>query len=125
MVVALFGVLSQFIVTFGFGAAADVIGRIVVGSGLVEDFPVPLVVPIAAALTFALGTLTFLVEAIAAAPAVHAFEALTHYTHGLESGRRHPVELRHVWDPWVTPGLAALAIVAMLALVGGVLTYPG
>jgi hypothetical protein len=125
VVVALFGVLSQFIVTFGFSAAADVIGRIVVGSGLVEDFPVPLVVPIAAALTFALGTLTFLVEAIAAAPAVHAFEALTHYTHGLESGRRRPVELRHVWDPWVTPGLAGVAIVAMLALVGGVLTYPG
>ena len=44
-------------------------------------------VPIAAMLVFAIGTLTFLVEAIAAAPAVHAFAALTHYTHGLEVGR--------------------------------------
>jgi hypothetical protein len=90
----------------------------------VESFPQPLVVPIAAAIVFALGTLFFLVEAIAAAPAVHAFEALTHYTHGLQEGREHPVGGRALWDPWVTPGLALTAAVALLALAGAVLSLP-
>lgn len=124
VVITLFSVLSQFIVLFGISAGADVIGRLVVGSGMVEDFPMPLVVPIAAALTFAVGTLTFLVEAIAAAPAVHAFEALTQYTGGLEVGRREPVVGTRLWNPWVTPGLALAGIIALLALLGGMLSFP-
>ena len=120
IVVTLFGVFSQFIVTFGLSAGIDAIARVLVGAGLVDNFPVVLVVPIAAALVFALGTLTFLVEAIAAAPAVHAFAALTHYTHGLEHGRREPVRGRHLWDPWVTPGLAAASVLGLLILIGGV-----
>jgi hypothetical protein len=122
--VTLFGVLSQFIVLFGLSEGIDIVGRIVVGTGLVEDFPPVLVVPIAAAMVFALGTLTFIVEAIAAAPAVHAFEALTHYTHGLEVGRREPVRGRRLWDPWLTPGLALTALLGLLTLVGAVLTLP-
>ena len=125
LVVALFSVLGQFIVLFGISAGADLVARLVAGSGLDSDFPPVLVVPIAAAMTFAFGTLTFLVEAIAAAPAVHAFEALTHYTRGLDVGRREPVRGNRVWDPWVTPGLAACGALALLALLGGVLTYPG
>ena len=78
IVVTLFGVLSQFIILLGLSTGLDVIARLVIGAGLADAFPRPLVVPIAAALVFALGTLTFLVEAIAAAPAVHAFAALTH-----------------------------------------------
>jgi hypothetical protein len=105
------------------GAGADVIGRIAVGSGIVADFPMPLVVPIGAALAFAMGTLLFLVEAIAAAPAVHAFEALTHYTHGLEVGRREPAAGTSPWDPWVTPGLALAGLVGLVALLGGLLTF--
>jgi hypothetical protein len=124
VVVTLFGVLSQFIVLFGLSEGIDIVGRIVVGTGLVEDFPPVLVVPIAAAMVFALGTLTFIVEAIAAAPAVHAFEALTHYTHGLEVGRREPVRGRRLWDPWLTPGLALTALLGLLTLVGAVLTLP-
>jgi hypothetical protein len=100
------------------------VGRVVTGAGIVEQFPAVLVVPLAAALVFAVGTLTFLVEAIAAAPAVHAFAALTHYTHGLEVGRQHPVRGRRLWDPWVTPGLAAVALLGLVALVGGVLSFP-
>ncbi len=84
IVITLFGVFSQFIVGFGVSIGADVVARVLAGAGLVDSVPIVLVVPIAAALVFALGTLTFLVEAIAAAPAVHAFAALTHYTHGLE-----------------------------------------
>ena len=122
LVVTMFGVLGQFIVLFGISSGADIVARLVVGSGLAENFPALLVVPIAVALVFSFGTLTFLVEAIAAAPAVHAFEALTHYTHGLEVGRRNPVRGTRIWNPWLTPGLALCAGVALLALVAGLLS---
>ena len=124
VVVTLFGVLSQFIVLFGLSIGVDVVARVLVGTGLSEDFPRPLVVPIAAMLVFAVGTLTFLVEAIAAAPAVHAFAALTHYTNGLELGRREPVADRHLWNPELTPGLGLVALLGMLALTGALLTFP-
>ncbi len=120
IVVTLFGVFSQFIVTFGLSAGIDAIGRVLAGAGVVEHVPVVVVVPIAAALVFALGTLTFLVEAIAAAPAVHAFAALTRYTHGLELGRREPVRGRSVWSPWLTPGLAVVAVLGLLVMLAGV-----
>lgn len=125
LVITLFGVFSQFIVGFGLSIGADVVARVLTGAGLVDSFPPALVVPIAAALVFALGTLTFLVEAIAAAPAVHAFAALTHYTHGLEVGRQQPVRGRRLWDPWVTPGLALMALLALVSLIGGVLSLQG
>jgi hypothetical protein len=124
VVVTAFGVLSQFIVLFGLSIGVDVVSRILVGTGLAEDFPRPLVVPIAATLVFALGTLTFLVEAIAAAPAVHAFAALTHYMNGLEVGRREPVVGRRLWDPEMTPGLGLVALLGLLALLGAVLSLP-
>jgi hypothetical protein len=122
IVVTLFTLFSQILVQLGLSAGADVYLRLGVGSGLLDAFPVWLVVPVVAALVFAFGTLQFLVEAIAAAPAVHAFEALTHYTAGLEIGRRTPLGIRHWWDPWFTPGLAVCAAVALTALVFGVLT---
>jgi hypothetical protein len=125
VVVTLFTLASQVLVVFGLSSGADVVERLVGGTGLADSFPVPLVIPAAAALVFAVGTLQFLVEAIAAAPAVHAFEALTHYTAGLELGRREPLAIRHAWDPWFTPGLAACAALALLALVAGVLTIAG
>jgi hypothetical protein len=50
---------------------------------------------------------------------------LTHYTHGLEVGRREPVRGRHLWDPWVTPGLAAAAVLGLLVMIGGVATLSG
>jgi hypothetical protein len=124
VVVTLFGVLSQFIVLFGVSIGADVVARVLAGTGLIEDFPRSLMVPIAAALVFALGTLTFLVEAIAAAPAVHAFAALTHYTNGLEVGRRAPVTGHRLWDPEMTFGLGFIALLGLLALVGAVLSFP-
>lgn len=124
VVVALFSILGQFIVLFGLSIGIDTVARILLGTGLLDDFPRVLVVPIVAALVFALGTLTFLVEAIAAAPAVHAFAALTHYTRGLELGRAHPAPSRNVFQPWFTKGLGAGAIVALVALVLGVLALP-
>ncbi len=125
VVVTLFATLSQFIVVLGIGAGLDVVLRVADGSGLGGSFPVPLVIPVSAMLVFALGTLVFLVEAIAAAPAVHAFAALTHYTHGLELGRRSPLAVRHAWQPWITPGLAVIAGISLVALAGGVIAGGG
>jgi hypothetical protein len=122
VVVTLFGLISQFVVLFGLSAGLDAVARFITGTGLTENFPPPLVVPITAAFVFAIGTLVFLVEVIAAAPPVFAFIALTHYTWGLEAGRQDPVRIRHLWDPWVTPGLALAAALALLALLGGVVS---
>ncbi len=124
VVVTLFGLVSQFVVLFGLSAGLDAVARFIVGTGLTETFPPPLVVPLTAAFVFAIGTLVFLVEVIAAAPPVFAFIALTHYTWGLEAGRRDPVRVRHTWDPWMTPGLALAAGLALLALIGGVVSLP-
>ena len=120
VVVALFGILSQFIVLFGISIGADVVVRVVDGTGVAEAFPPALVIPLAAALVFAFGTLLFLVEAITAAPAVYAFEALTHYTHGLQAGRDRPAGGGTIFSPWLTPGLAVAAIVGLLLVVGGI-----
>jgi hypothetical protein len=124
VVVTLFSVLSGLVVQLGLGVAVDTVSRVLSGAGLTDHFPAPLVVPLAAALVFAYGTLVLLAEAIAAAPAVHAFVALTHYTAGLELGRRRPLVVRHVWDPWFTPGLAAAAALSLAVLVLGVLALP-
>jgi hypothetical protein len=122
--VTLFSVLAGLVVQLGLGIAADTVSRVLSGAGLVDQFPPALIIPLVAALVFAYGTLVLLTEAIAAAPAVHAFVALTHYTAGLELGRREPVPVRHAWDPWFTPGLAAVAALALVALVFGAFALP-
>ena len=122
--VTLFSVLSGLVVQFGLGLAVDTVSRVVSGAGLADHFPPALAVLLAAALVFAYGTLVLLAEAIAAAPAVHAFVALTHYTGGLELGRRRPLIGRRAWEPWFTPGLAAVAALALASLVIGVLAMP-
>jgi hypothetical protein len=124
VVVTLFSVLSGLVVQFGLGIAVETISRLLSGTGVADQVAPALVIPIVAALVFAYGTLVLLTEAIAAAPAVHAFVALTYYTGGLERGRRAPLPVRHLWDPWVTPGLALAGGVAAVALVGGLLTLP-
>jgi len=124
-VVAVFAVIGQFIVLFGLSAGLDIVIRLLDGVGAVGSIPPALVVPIAAALVFAAGTLMFLVEAIAAAPAVHAFAALTHYTRGLQDGRDRPVRGSSLLSPWMTTGLALGALVALVAMLGAVLSLPG
>lgn len=125
LVVSAFSALSQFIVLFGLGIALDTTDRLGGAAGLLDRVPAPVAVLVVAALVFALGTLTFLVAAIAAAPAVYGFAALTHYTHGLERGRLAPLRVRRLWDPWLTPAMALGAIVALVSLVFGVLALPG
>jgi hypothetical protein len=121
VVLTLFGAAPQLLIAIGFGAAIDILIRLAGGVDALERFPAPLVIPVAAALSFAYGTLMLLAEAVAASPAVHAFASLTHYTRGLDVGRGAPADVRRPWAPWLTPGLAVGAGIAMLALVGGVL----
>ncbi len=125
VVVTMFGVVSQFIVVFGLSEGIDTVYRLAAGTGLADTLPPVLAIPVIAAFVFALGTLTFIVEAIAEAPAVYAFAALTHYTHGLEVGRREPLRVDHVWDPYITPGLAIGGAIALLALLAGIRSLPG
>ena len=124
VVVTLFGVLSQFIVVLGLGSGLDAVVRVATGAGLADTFPPVLAILVIAALVFALGTLVFLVQAIAAAPAVYAFAALTHYTRGLEIGRRAPLRTVHAWEPYITPGLAIGGAIALIALLAGIASLP-
>ena len=121
LVLALFASAPQILVGVGLGTGLDIAIRLAGGPEGLDSFPLPLVIPAAAILSFAFGTLVFLAEAVAASPAVHAFASLTYYTHGLEIGREKPVDVRRVWAPWTTPGLAIGAVIAVLALVGGIL----
>lgn len=125
LAVSAFGALSQFIILFGVSIGLDSTARLAVGAEWLGRLPAPLAVPVIAALAFAFGTLTFIVAAIAAAPAVYAFAALTHYTHGLELGRQRPLAVHHAWDPYLTRGMAVAAIIALGSLVAGVLALPG
>jgi hypothetical protein len=120
LVLALFASAPQILVGVGIGTGLDIVIRLAGGPEALDTFPLPLVIPAAAILSFAFGTLVFLSEAVAASPAVHAFASLTHYTHGLEIGREKPVDVRRPWAPWMTPGLAAGAVIAVLSLVGGI-----
>jgi hypothetical protein len=121
VVLALFGSAPQILIGIGLGTAIDILIRVAGGVEALPAFPVVLVIPVAAVLSFAFGTLILLAEAVAASPAVHAFASLTHYTRGLDVGRLAPVDVRRAWAPWLTPGLATLAVVALGSLVGGVL----
>ncbi len=121
VVLALFASAPQILIGIGIGTGLDLLVRVAGGPDALATFPLALVIPVTAVLSFALGTLVFLAESVAASPAVHAFASLTHYTRGLEVGRAAPVDVRRLWAPWLTPGLALVALVAILALVGGVL----
>lgn len=125
VVVALFSILSQFVVLFGVSIGGDVVLRLVDGTGIAETFPPELVIPVAAALVFAFGTLLFLVEAITAAPAVYAFIALTRYTRGLQVGRVAKAGPARPWNPWISPGMALGITLAVVSLVAGLAGVTG
>lgn len=124
LIVTMFGIISQFVVLFGISAGGDTVARLVEGAGFAESIPLILAVVIAIPFVFAVGTLLFLVEAIAAAPQVYAFEALTHYTRGLELGREQPLARRRPWEPFLSRGLVLGATVGIVAMVVGLLTIP-
>jgi hypothetical protein len=88
VVVSLFALAAQFLTLFGSSAALDLISRILdamrlgPGSG---DLGIAGITVVVLAVVFALGSLLFTVAAIAAAPQVVAFLALTHATLGLDA----------------------------------------
>ena len=84
--ITLFASAPQFLIGIGIGTGLDLLVRVAGGPDGLASFPLALVIPVTAALVVRAGTLVFVAESFAASPAVHAFAALTHYTHGLEVG---------------------------------------
>ena len=108
VVVTLFSVLASLVVLFGLG-----VGR---GHRLAGRRPGRAcraasrrrsVVPLAAALVFALGTLTFLRRRRSPRRRPSTRSSRSRTTRGASSaGRREPLPVVHAWDPWFTPGPA-------------------
>jgi hypothetical protein len=114
-VVALFDFGAQFLTAFGLAAGLELVIGAFTATGF-EGTQGPGAVVVAlviAALLFAVGSLTFTVSAIAIAPQVAAFAALTHVAPGLD---RLPGVAGFRW--LTRPMLVAVALGA-LALVGG------
>ncbi|HEY7522446.1 MAG TPA: hypothetical protein VH720_02145 [Candidatus Limnocylindrales bacterium] len=118
VLIAAVGVGVGAIQVFALGSGADVLARIGVGLGLGFDRgPVAAFATVALimAAIVALGSLTFTVTAIAAAPQVIGFLALTAYRGAIDRAAQ-PEGGRPV--PWISaPMLGGAAIAALIALV--------
>jgi hypothetical protein len=129
LVVSVLAILTQFINLFGLSAGIDVLARLF---ELLHLSPtsggvgMALIVAIVIAAVFALGTLLFTVGALAMAPQVVMFAALTHVAPGLDR-----VRVPDVWDPnsltqirgprfrWITwPLLGGMALGAAALVLG-------
>jgi len=117
--VAGFGVVSQLLLLLALTAGLDVVLRITdavaMPPGTAGDLAAAAVI---AVVVFALGTLLFTAEALAAAPQVHAFVALTHYARGLELARVDSPAGRP-WEPWLGRGFAVGVVLGLLVTVAG------
>jgi hypothetical protein len=115
VIVALFDFGAQFLTFFGLAAGLEVVLGALDATGFQggEGLGVVVVGMVIAALLFAVGSLTFTVAAIAIAPQVAAFAALTHVAPGLD---RLPGVAGFRW--LTRPILVAVAIGA-LAMFGG------
>lgn len=132
LVVSLFALVAQLLTVVGLLAGLDVVFRLFDGLGLgpaAGDVGVALTTVLVIAIVFASGTLLFTIAALAVAPQVVMFLALTHATPGLERvragsagtttgdpGRVSPPRARFRW--LTRPMLAAMAVGA-LAAAGG------
>lgn len=123
LVVAAFSLVSQFVIVFALSAGLDVTFRVFGTLGL--DGQVPWLAALVASFVFAFGfgTLIFLAEAIATTPQVHAFIALTHYTHGLEAGR-DPADVARGRRAWLSRPLVIGVVIAVTGLVAGIASLP-
>ena len=117
--VAAFGVASQLLLFLALTAGLDVVLRITdaiaMPPGTAGDLAAAAMI---AVVVFALGTLLFTAEALAVAPQVHAFVALTHYARGLELARVDGTA-RRPWEPWLGRGFAAGVVLGVLVTVAG------
>jgi hypothetical protein len=112
VVVSLFALAAQYLTLFGALAALDLIARVFEslrlgpGSGGIGIAVITLVI---LAVVFAIGSLLFTVAAIATAPQVVMFLALTHATLGLDATASRPPRFR--WLTLQMRGAFALGIV--------------
>jgi hypothetical protein len=130
LVVSVIGVVAQFITLAGISAAVDVLARAFLALGLGPDsgtIGVALITIIVIAAVFAVGSLTFTVGALALAPEVVMFTALTHAAPGLDSVR--PVaeasDVGYARPPafrWITRPLLATIAMGGVALALGLTT---
>lgn len=119
LAVAGFGIVSQLLLFLALTAGLDVVLRVIDAVALPPGVVGDLVGGVAiAAIVFALGTLLFTGEALAAAPQVHAFVALTHYARGLDLARADE-SARHVWQPWLGRAFALGIAIGVLVTVAG------
>lgn len=119
LTVAVFGVASQLLLFLALTAGLDVVLRVIDAVALPPGVAGDLVGAVAiGAIVFALGTLLFTAEALAAAPQVHAFVALTHYARGLAFARADE-SARHRWQPWLGRGFGVGVLVGVLVTIAG------
>jgi hypothetical protein len=130
LVVSIIGVVAQFITLAGLLAAADVLARAFIALGLGPGSGttgVAVITAVVIAIVFAFGSLIFTVAALALAPEVVMFTALTHAAPGLESVRP-PAEPASPFQPalprfrWITLPLLATIGMGGVALILGLST---
>jgi hypothetical protein len=127
LVVSIIGVVAQFITLAALVAAVDVLARAFLALGLGPDsgtVGVAVITVVVIAIVFAVGSLTFTVAALAIAPEVVMFTALTHAVPGLDWVRPppEPPNPGYEWRPsfrWLTRPLLATIAMGGVALVLG------
>lgn len=120
LVVALFAWAADLLTGFGIAAGLDLVVRatdLTAVFGSQDAGTTVLAGLILVALTFAVGTLLFTVTAIALAPQVVMFVALTHVAPGLEVARTEPPadapRFRWLTRPWILLVIAAVGILVI------------
>jgi hypothetical protein len=130
LVVSIIGVVAQFITLAGLLAAIDLLARVFEALGLGPDsgtIGIAVITVIVVAAVFALGSLTFTVGALALAPEVVMFTALTYAAPGLDTVRppAEPLDPGYAWPPpfrWITRPLLATMAMGGVALALGLAT---
>lgn len=121
VVVSLFALAAQYLTLFGASVALDLIARIFESLHLGPnsgDIGIAGITVVILAIVFAIGTLLFTVAAIAAAPQVVMFLALTHATHGLDATTAGAVAGRRKFR-WLTlPMRVAIAVGVLITVAG-------
>ena len=121
VVVSLFALAAQYLTLFGAFAALDLIARIFESLHLGPesgDLGIAGITFVIVAVVFAIGSLLFTVAAIAAAPQVVMFLALTHATYGLDSVTADTPPGRQTFR-WLTlPMRVSIALGVLITVVG-------
>jgi hypothetical protein len=121
VVVSLFALAAQYLTLFGAFAALDLIARIFDSLHLGPDsgdLAIAGITVVIVAVVFASGSLLFTVAAIAAAPQVVMFLALTHATYGLDSVTADPPPGRNKFR-WLTLPMRVAIALGVLTTVAG------